>query len=259
MDVAALAGTDLGTRTLDYTDRDVILYALAVGATAGELDLVFERDLRVLPTFALTLGVWAADEPRRRGAYEASEALHGAQTLEMFAPLPAAGAIALSGRVGDVWDKGTNAVVDVVVECAYFRATYALVVRGHGGWGGPRGPSVAPGAPKTEPLGSFCTSPEQAALYRLTGDRHHLHIDPAAARAAGMDQPILHGLCTLGIAAHALALSAGAHPADLRSLSARFAAPVRPGDTLDWYGSADVFTARVGDQTVLACGSAVFG
>ncbi len=237
MDVAALAGRQLGTRTITYDDRDVILYALSVGARATDLDLVFERDLRVLPTFALTLGVWAADEPRRLGAYEAAEALHGGQTLEMSAPLPVPGEIDLSGRVGAVWDKGASAVIEVVVECAYFAATYALFVRGHGGWGGPRGPAAQVSAAGSAPLGRFVTTSEQAALYRLTGDRHHLHIDPDAALAAGMDRPILHGLCTLGIAARAVASQAGAHPADLRDLRARFAAPVWPGDTLALTGS----------------------
>ena len=264
-ELSELSGRDLGSRRVAYTDRDVILYALAVGAGAEELDLVFERDLRTLPTFALTLGVWAADEPRRLGAYDASRALHGAQTLQVLAPLPPAGEIELAGRVGAVWDKGSSAVLDVVVESEYFTATYTLVARGFGGWGGPRGPAApSPEAARDRPLGSYPISPEQAALYRLTGDRHHIHIDPDAARAAGLGRPVLHGLCTLGLAAREVAAAAGAHPAELRSLRARFAAPVWPGDALGLVGAVPErgcvrFEGRVGDRVVLAAGHARFG
>jgi len=263
MDVAALAGLDLGTRTVSYTDRDVILYALSVGAGAADLDLVFERDLRALPTFALTLGVWAADEPRRLGAFDASEALHGAQTLRTLAPLPIPGEVAMTGRIADVWDKGEHAFVDVEVETDYFAATYSLFVRGHGGWGGARGPSASPVPVEERPLGRCRTSPEQAALYRLTGDRHHIHIDPDAAREAGLGTPVLHGLCTLGFAAREVAAAAGAHPCDLRELAVRFAAPVRPGDVLDLSGAVPApgevrFMARVGESAVLTRGLARF-
>jgi acyl dehydratase len=262
MDLAALAGRDLGTRRIGYDDRDVILYALSVGATADQLDLVFERDLRVLPTFALTLGVWAADEPRRLGAYESAAALHGAQTLTVHEPLPPAGEIDLAGRVAGVWDKGTGAVLDVVAECRYFTATYALFVRGHGGWGGERGPAGPPVATGDEPLGECRTTPEQAALYRLTGDRHHIHIDPDAAVAADLGRPVLHGLCTLGLAARELAGAAGAHPCDLRELHARFAYPVWPGDTFELRGAAEggdvSFRATVGEHAVLTAGHARF-
>jgi len=262
MDLAALAGRDLGTHRISYDDRDVMLYALATGATADQLDLVFERDLRVLPTFALTLGVWAADEPRRLGAYESAAALHGAQTLSVHEPLPPAGEIDLAGRVAGVWDKGTGAVVDVVAECEYFTATYALFIRGHGGWGGERGPAGPPIPPGEELLGRCRTTTEQAALYRLTGDRHHIHIDPEAARGAGLGRPVLHGLCTLGLAARELATSAGAHPCDLRELHARFAYPVWPGDTFELRGGVDdgglSFEATVSGKAVLTSGIARF-
>jgi acyl dehydratase len=262
MDVAALDGADLGTRLITYTDRDAILYALSVGAGVDTLDLVFERELRVLPTFALTFGVWACDEAGRLGGYDRSRALHGAQTLRVHAPLPPAGEILTAGRVTGVWDKGRSAVVDVQVESGYFTAIYSLFLRGYGGWGGPRGPStVAPELPGASRLGGHRTSPEQAALYRLTGDREPLHIDPATARRAGFDRPILHGLCTLGIAAREVAAAAGAHPADLRELAVRFAAPVVPGDSVDVLGvvAEDVrFEARARDTVVLAAGQARF-
>ncbi|MEU6379374.1 MaoC/PaaZ C-terminal domain-containing protein [Streptomyces sp. NPDC046909] len=266
MELAELSGTHLGRRTVEYGERDVILYALAVGAKADELGLVFERGLRVLPAFALTLGLWTADAVGALGAFTPDAALHGAQSLEVLRELPPTGIVDIGGRVAAVWDKGRSAVVDVVAESAYFTATYSIFLPGRGGWGGSRGDGARNGAPATDrPSWSarFATSPQQAALYRLTGDRHLIHIDPEAARAAGLPGVILHGLCTLGIAARQSAAASGAHPAELRGLRARFAAPVIPGDVLDLHGvpgppGTVAFTAQVGGTAVLTDGLAVY-
>ena len=99
MNLAELPGTSLGTRTVTYQEKDAILYALAVGAAASELDLVFERQLRVLPTFALTLGLWVADAVSELGAFVPAEALHGSQQLEVHSALPRAAVVAVTGRV----------------------------------------------------------------------------------------------------------------------------------------------------------------
>lgn len=266
MELANLPGTFLGQQSVRYSEDDVILYALAVGATADELDLVFERRLRVLPTFALTLGLWAVDAVGALGVFTPDMALHGAQALQAHRPLPPRAAIAITGSVAAVWDKGRAAIVDVVADSEYFSATYSIFLPGQGGWGGPRGLSApTKPAPTAEPSwsASFTTSPQQAALYRLTGDRHLIHIDPASAQAAGLPGVILHGLCTLGIAAREAAAATGSHPADLRSLRARFAAPVVPGDTFDLLGAPQSpgtvpFTAAVGNTTVLSDGLAVY-
>ena len=110
--------------------------------------------------------------------------------------------------------------------------------------------------------GSYQTSSGQAALYRLTGDRHPVHIDPELARANGLDGPILHGLCTLGIAAREVAAAAGAHPADLGYLEARLSAPVTPGERIDIRAQAAggevTFEAHVADRPVLAAARARF-
>lgn len=226
-------GHDLGTHTVAYTERDAILYALAVGAEASELDLVFEPRLRVLPTFALTLAQWAPDALGTLGAFDTATAVHGAQRLRVTAPLPRSGELEMRARVADVWDKGSAAIFDVAVESDYFVATWSLFAPGAGGFGGDRGPSAPKppqGAPDTRL--ELATSPNQAALYRLLGDRHHMHIDPAAAAAAGQPRPFLHGLCTLAAATLPVARELGAHPADLAQLEGRFAAPVFPGDRL---------------------------
>jgi acyl dehydratase len=256
-------GRDLGTRTVRYDDRDAILYALAVGAPATDLDLVFEERLRVLPTFALTRAQWAPDALGEAGAFDVTTAVHGSQRLRIHRPLPKEGELELTARVAEVWDKGAAAVFEVVVECVYFAATWSIFAPGHGGFGGERGPSARQ-RPDGPPDHAFTmdTSPGQAALYRLLGDRHHLHIDPEAANAAGMPRPILHGLCTLAAITLPLAREAGAHPADLVELDGRFAAPVFPGDRLHVAGWNDeegvLFEAAVGGTTVISGGRAQF-
>ncbi|GGV00154.1 3-alpha,7-alpha,12-alpha-trihydroxy-5-beta-cholest-24-enoyl-CoA hydratase [Actinomadura cremea] len=256
-------GRTLGTRTATYDETRAILYALAVGAPASALDLVFERNLRVLPTFALTLAQWAPDELGPAGAFDISTAVHGSQRLRVREPLPPSGAVEMTARVGEVWDKGRAAVFEVVVESAYFDATWSIFAPGSGGFGGERGPS-SQRRPETDPDRTLTlrTSPNQAALYRLLGDRHHMHIDPEAAKAAGMPRPFMHGLCTLAALTLPIAEAHEAHPAALTELDGRFAAPVFPGDELTietWEQSgAILFEASVDDRTVISGGRAVF-
>ena len=170
------------------------MYALAVGARATDLDLVFEERLRVLPGFALTLAQWAPDVLGSAGAFDVTTAVHGTQRLRVLKPLPRSGAVEMSARVGEVWDKGKAAVFDVVVESDYFEAAWSLFAPGRGGFGGERGPS-ARRRPEAAPDRTLAvrTAPDQAALYRLLGDRHHMHIDPEAAKAAGCRAPSCTG------------------------------------------------------------------
>jgi acyl dehydratase len=245
-----LPGTSLGTRTVTYQEKDAILYALAVGAAASELDLVFERQLRVLPTFALTLGLWVADAVSELGVFVPAEALHSSQQLQAHRPLPRAGEVSVTGLIEKVWDTGRHAIIDVRAESDWFSAVYSVVLLQRGGFGGAAPPRAAQPA-QFSPAGSMTVMPQAAALYRLTGDKHLIHIDPSAAKAAGFDQPILHGLATLGMTARHLAGAFGSHPADLQSLSARFVAPVFPGDQLDVKAADGAFQVSVGDRTVL--------
>jgi acyl dehydratase len=265
MQLKDLAGYDLGSRTIGYEARDAILYALAVGAPAEAIDLVYERDLRTLPAYACALGLWAVEAAGELGAYDRNYSLHASQALVMHRPMPASGSIETTARVSGVWDKGKAAMVDIEVASEVFTASYGIFLPGLGGWGGERGPTAIAAEPATGPewQDSFATWPNQAAIYRLTGDLHPIHIDPAVAKANGFGRPILHGLCTLGIAARLAAAGADAHPADLTRLLARLAAPVLPGDdiTVCARGAASGlnFEARVGDTVVLKGGWAEFG
>ncbi|WP_296604699.1 MaoC/PaaZ C-terminal domain-containing protein [Nocardioides sp.] len=255
------AGRELGTRTVGWSERDVLLYALAVGARADQLDLVFERDLRVLPTFGLTLAQWAPDLLGSSGAFEVGRAVHGSQSLEVHEQLPTAGELELTARVARVWDKGAAAVFEVEVACAAFTATWGIFAPGAGGFGGDRGPGrVADPDVEATARTSVRTAENQALLYRLLGDRHHIHVDPVAAAAIGQPRPILHGLATLATSALAVAESAGAHPADLSRLEGRFASVVFPGDELELAIWDDGRFTSTGPQGVAICaGRAHFG
>lgn len=233
-----LVGHSLGSRTVTYLDRDVMLYALAVGAHATELELVYERDLTVLPTFALPLGLWAVEAAGELGAYDRARSLHVGQELSVLRTMPTSGSLAMDGTISNVWDKGSAALVEIVVTSDYFTTTYLIFVPGAGGFGGDRGPSAANAVFDATPSWTteIATTPDQAALYRLTGDHHPVHIDPERARAAGFERPILHGLCTLGAVVLGAARVQDRSALDVSGLTARFSAPVLPGDTINVAG-----------------------
>lgn len=150
----------------------------------------------------------------------------------------------------------------IEVSCAGFSASYSIFLPGIGGWGGEAPPAPVARAAELREVARFQTSPEQAVLYRLTGDLHPVHVDFEVAKAYGFERPILHGLCTLGIALRALAPALGRHPAGLASASARLSAPVLPGDELTILAadSAEgaVFEVRVGERAVLKDGFAAY-
>lgn len=255
-----LIGLDLGTEEIGWTERDAILYALACGARAHELDLVYERDLRPLPGIASALGLWAVERCGDLGVYDRKKSLHVSQGIEIHAPLPPNARFSARGRVTAVWDKGKATIVEIEVTSAVFTATYSIFLPGVGGWGGLNAPAIAraEAAPVLAPVAEYATSPEQAVLYRLTGDLHPVHVDTEVARGYGFDRPILHGLCTLGIALRLLGPAFDRHPATLQAATARLSAPVLPGDTLavraaPWEGGV-AFDVVVDDRQVLKDG-----
>ena len=244
MQLKDLAGCDLGTRRVDFSADDAILYALAVGASASQLDLVYEQNLRVLPTYGCALGLWAVEAAGELGAYDRTRSLHVGQSLTVHAPLRP-GTIQMQGCVRSVYDKGRLTIVEVEVAAPSFEASYTILLPGIGGWGGQPPEPSKPSAPLVETwTGTVEVGPDAAALYRLTGDKHPVHIDPAVAPSMGLDGPILHGLATMGMTARAVAAAVGAHPADLSAARVRFSNPVYPGCELRIAAEAEGNTAR---------------
>ena len=232
-------GIELPATAFEYDDRDVMLYAVGVGAT--ELDFVFERNLKVLPTFAVIPGF-----PAMMGLMSAVEInpvmlLHGEQRIKLHKPIPTKGRLTTGGKVTGVYDKGKGALVVVEAETKdeqgelLFVNTSGVFLRGAGGFGGERGPEAGNKPPDRAPDKSVAmqTAPNQAMIYRLSGDRNPLHVDPAFAKMAGYDTPILHGLCTLGHAGRAvLGAYCDNDPSRMTGLEVRFSGVVFPGDTI---------------------------
>ena len=233
------AGIELPGATFEYTDRDVMLYAVGIGAT--ELDFVFERNLKVLPTFAVIPGF--AGLTGLMGAVEINPVmlLHGEQRITLNKPIPTGGKLTTSGKIKDVFDKGKGALLVAQGETRdesgelLFTNESGVFVRGAGDFGGERGPEAGNKAPDRKPdkTVEMTTLPIQAMIYRLSGDRNPLHVDPAFAKMAGYDRPILHGLCTMGHVGRAvLAEYCGNEPARLKGIEVRFSGVVFPGDTI---------------------------
>ncbi|KWX67736.1 MaoC/PaaZ C-terminal domain-containing protein [Mycobacterium sp. NAZ190054] len=231
-----------------WTDRDTLLYALGVGAGTADLALTTENshdiDQQVLPTYAvIACSPFAA--ATKIGSFDFSRLLHGSQSIRVFAPLPPSGSLSVVNEVADIQDKGEgkNAVVmlkatgsDPDTGQVVAETLTTLVIRGAGGFGGRPGQRPpAPEIPEREPDARLAlpTREDQALIYRLSGDRNPLHSDPWFAALAGFPKPILHGLCTYGVAGRALVTElGGGDAAKVTAIAARFTSPVFPGDTL---------------------------
>ncbi|MFC5946806.1 MaoC/PaaZ C-terminal domain-containing protein [Pseudonocardia lutea] len=271
-----LAPDLLGTRgepaEFAWTRDDVLLYALAVGAGQEDplTELAFTTDNTEGLT-ALALPTYAAIVTRvgavPLGDIDHTKLVHAEQAVRLHAPLPVEGRARVTAQVTGVYDKGSGALVETTCE-AVDAATGAPLattvgsafIRGEGGFGGPRGGAQAPPAPDGPPDHEvpLATAPNQALLYRLTGDRNPLHTDPAFAARGGFDRPILHGMCTYGFTARALLHTVcDGDPARFGSIEGRFTAPVYPGDRLtvsiwrDETGGAVFRTTRDGDGAVV--------
>lgn len=224
---------------------DVILYHLGLGAGTGErddLDYLYEGALRVLPTFAVVPGLKAAGDLSTVPGMDIDpvQALHVGQDLVVHRPLEARCEVTSESRVIDIQDKQKAALVvqEVVSQDAkgpLFTNRFTIYARGAGGFGGTSTSADPVLRPEGDPdiVLSVGTSPAQAALYRLSGDKNPLHIDPEVAMQAGFDRPILHGLCTYGIAAKVVIDALTDGDVDrLARFRTRFAGVVYPGETI---------------------------
>ena len=257
-----------------YTVRDSIIYALGLGFGAdpldeGQLNFTFEeRDFKAVPTMAAVLctpGFWVRDP---ESGVDWKKVLHGEQAIELHRPLPPKATIKARSRITDIIDKGKGkgalffaerTLVDGATDEPLATLKSTTFARGDGGFGGPSGPQPEPHVlPHREP-DEVCDLPtllQAALIYRLSGDPNPLHADPQVAAAAGFDRPILHGLCTLGIAGHAILKTyCDYDTARFKSLKLRFSSPVFPGETIRtemWRDGKNVsFRAKVVERDIV--------
>lgn len=233
-----------------YSANDSILYALALGLGDDPLDsrqlaFVYEQGQQAFPTLPMVLGYpgfWAREPDT---GIDWRRLVHAEQSLQLHAPLPVQGRVIGHTRITAIVDKGAEKgallylerrVVDADSGVLLATVNQVNMLRGDGGFGGPAGPIPTPHALPDRTADRVCdlpTSPQAAMLYRLCGDDNPLHIDPSVARDAGFDRPILHGLCTLGIAVHGLLRTLLDYQSShLVGLRVRFTAPFYPGETL---------------------------
>lgn len=232
-----------------YEQKDTMLYALGIGLgqdpeDAGQLRYVYEKDLQAFPTMSVVLGYpgfWVQDP---RAGIDWVKVVHGEQRLTVHAPLPTSGVVVGRSRNTHVIDKGADKGAIVITErtlhdengTCLATLRQSTFCRGDGGFGpGDDSPDALPAVPGGKPdlQCELRVPPSAALLYRLNADRNPLHADPDVAHQAGYPRPILHGLCSYGVAAHAIVKSCCDYDASrLTSLNARFSAPVYPGETL---------------------------
>jgi len=276
IDVGRVIGAELPATRFSWSEDDLILYGLGVGAgnppqDPAQLKYVYESGLVAVPSFgtippfAMMMGISAVEGLD----VDLMQILHGDQRLEVHAPIPVSGSVSQTGRIVDVYDKGRGALIVVEVVSSLldsgeplFTNRSGIYARGEGGFGGPSGPPPANQAPDRAPdvVVQSVTLPQQALLYRMSsGDKNPLHADPEFAALAGFERPILHGLCTFGTVALAAVESVlGGVPARVASIEARFTGHVFPGESLVtsfWESDSGYLLSTVvegRDKTVLA-------
>ncbi|MGE0060638.1 MAG: MaoC/PaaZ C-terminal domain-containing protein [Xanthobacteraceae bacterium] len=257
-----------------YTEKDAILYALGLGLgqdpmNEDELAFVYEKALKVLPTYALVLGYSPYWLRNPESGVTWNKVVHGEQSFTVHKPIAGKGTVIGKTRIVEVIDKGEGKGALVYSERKVTdKATGDLVAtlkqttfcRADGGFGGPaREAPPVHAIPDRAPdiVCDLPTRPEMALVYRLSGDINPLHAEPAFAKAAGFPRPILHGLASFGVAGHAILKSVcGYDPARLTGMAGRFSAPVYPGETIRteiWRdGSVVSYRARVVERDIVA-------
>lgn len=250
MNLAALRSYEIPSRDHDYTVTDTILYALGLGYGSDPLDerqvsFVYEDGLKVVPSMCNTIahpGFWIN---RPELGIDWIKVLHGEQSFVMHNPLPPSGRVRGTYRIVGIEDKGPGKGAIMTLEktltdrdsgVVYFTVTQTIFMRGDGGQGGFGVPIATPIAlPErvADAVVDVPTMPQIALIYRLSGDLNPIHASPATALKAGFERPILHGLCTMGLATRALVASVcRGDPERLKSMYVRFSKPVFPGETI---------------------------
>ena len=233
-------GKKIGPISKDYTWKDAVLYALGVGAGFSDLEYCYEKDLKVIPSFAITTLYEVMPEALTLTNVNLAGILHGEQELIFHNPIPPDGIMTTEGKILKYYDKGKEkgALVEAEAETRHsngqklFTSNMTIFSRLDGGFGGENRPREKFEFPDRDPDFTVDMSPseDQPLIYRLSGDVFQLHVDPEFAKMAGFEKPIMHGLCTHGYACRALIQSLiPGEPEKARRMNCRFSRPLYPG------------------------------
>jgi acyl dehydratase len=249
-----------GPNEFSYDERDLIIYALGIGYGKEALEYVYEgaKDFKAFPTYGVILPSNAGAEAFLSTKANFAMVVHGEQTLQIQNPLPRKATVLTTTVIEGIYDKGSGALIVMRFDSKDKNGTpicsnwAGVFVRGAGGFGGVSQPKKdIPAIPQKSPDFVFDAQTEvnQAALYRMSGDRNPLHIDPAIAQAVGFKEPILHGLCTYGVVCRRFVQEVfKGDSGKLKSYSARFSSPVIPGQSLQtkvWRARPDLYLLEV--------------
>lgn len=229
-----------------YRWQDAALYNLGIGTPVADLDFLYERNgIKLHPTYAVIPTFEALKALFEVVGGNFAGVVHGTQAVRWHKPFPPEGTLSTVGRVQGVYDLKRMGQAVTVTETRddkgelLCETEWTIMYLMDGGFGGEAPPPSKKMRPPERPADWTVeekTSPEQAALYRLSGDHNPLHIDPVAAQFAEkvtQGKPILHGLCTYGYVARAiLAKECGNDPSRLKYFNGRFSKPVWPGETI---------------------------
>ena len=243
LDLSAV-GYTTQAHTFEYDWKTVVLYALGIGAKKAELEYLYEaKGPKVYPTFAVVPAYVPVGDMLGKTGGNLAMVVHGGQSIRMHRPIPSEGKLSTVGTVLGIYDLKKMAQVVLQTKTSLggepvFDTEWSIIIRGAGGFDGPPPPkSDVPSADKDAPAvwtHEEATLPEQALLYRLSGDLNPLHADPDFAAMVGFPQgPILHGLATYGFVARAVIERAcGGDGNKLKAFGAQFRKPVWPGDVV---------------------------
>ncbi len=239
-------GKKYGPISFKYTWKDVVLYALSVGAKAEDLSFVYEHakgGLKVIPSFSVIMGIDVFIKFFMDVKPNLSKFIQGEQAIKLHRPIPPEGEVLVEGGITGIYDKGKGALLVWLLNVMTTKreplaeAEVGIFYVGEGGFGGDPGPKtefleIPKGVEPDFSVSEYIPG-NQAALYRLNGDINPLHVDPDFAKLGGFPRPILHGLCTYGYAVRAILHKAcDGNVAKFKEFRARFSGVVYPGDTL---------------------------
>ena len=230
-----------------YTQRDSIIYGLGIGLgkdpmDATELKYVYENGLIAFPSMATNFQY--KSPLLLKAKLNMIMIVHGEQGVTLHQPMPASADVISDTKVVNCYDRGASkgAIIEVETNvrlkkdnsplCTLTSKTFA---RGDGGFGGEDVPASIPVELNDTPdiIHEVTTTEDQALIFRLSGDSNPLHSDPNFAKMAGYPKPILHGLCSYGVACRSIVEALCEKDSKkLKKFNVRFSSPVFPGETI---------------------------